>query len=333
MVSESAVGQTGCALFDETHGQLNWNQTGFPSRQRTTNLAGVARLLERIGLRCRSCASKPLDVRFPATRLLVIPPATGTYDRQRECWHKNATAEFSASEICDIVRFVRDGGRLLAFAYRFGDSFTQTNLGQLTAALGCLLNDDAIVDLRRPMALHPLRSSFTTDASLIPISWAGEGVSTVCWRCMATFTVLPGVSAWPIVYSPGGRCISYNRNIRQISFQSLPIAVAGHFGTGRFALFGGPHAFETSPLGLLHERDNERLLKNVLQWLLSDSESRPVAAGNSVDLLMRKRAGVFWADLLSVDTLGKGAFQVECIERLLSKSQTFRALSRRRWAA
>ena len=30
----------------------------------------------------------------------------------------------------------------------------------------------------------------------------------------------------------------------EISFQSLPIAVAGRHGEGRFVLFGGPHAFE-----------------------------------------------------------------------------------------
>ncbi len=43
-----------------------------------------------------------------------------------------------------MLRFLESGGRLLTFALRFGDSFTQTNLGDLCLALGCQLNDDAV---------------------------------------------------------------------------------------------------------------------------------------------------------------------------------------------
>ena len=71
------------------------------------------------------------------------------------------------------------------------------------------------------------------------------------FRTSATFTLLPRANVVPVAVSPGGPCITFNRTHRLVSFQSLPIGVAGTFGRGRFALFGGPHAFETGPLGFL----------------------------------------------------------------------------------
>ncbi len=48
------------ALFDDTHGQLNWSQTGFPSRERHTNFAGLAGMLRRRGLDCGSVGPRLL---------------------------------------------------------------------------------------------------------------------------------------------------------------------------------------------------------------------------------------------------------------------------------
>jgi len=102
---------------------------------------------------------------------------------------------------------------------------------------------------------------------MMPLTWAAAGVNVLRWRSMATFTILPGSHIRPLVLSPGGACISYNRTHRYVSFQSHPVAVAGTYGAGRFALFGGPHAFETGQLGLLAETSNARFLENVVRWL------------------------------------------------------------------
>jgi len=45
------------ALFDETHGQNHWSQTGFSSRQMHTNFAGLAKQLAASGFACESHAS------------------------------------------------------------------------------------------------------------------------------------------------------------------------------------------------------------------------------------------------------------------------------------
>ena len=65
---------------------------------------------------------------------------------------------------------------------------------------------------------------------------------------------------------PGGRCITFDRTHRRISFTSRPFAVAGAVAKGRFALFGGPHIFETGTYGLLDEAGNRRFLDQLLAW-------------------------------------------------------------------
>ena len=42
------------AIFDDTHGQPNWRQTGFPSRELDTNCSGLVDVLRRMGYDCRN---------------------------------------------------------------------------------------------------------------------------------------------------------------------------------------------------------------------------------------------------------------------------------------
>ena len=53
-------GNSPVALFDTSHGQSNWAQTGFPSREMHSNFAGLTEILCRLGFLCRSTAGKPL---------------------------------------------------------------------------------------------------------------------------------------------------------------------------------------------------------------------------------------------------------------------------------
>lgn len=252
------------ALFDASHGQTNWEQTGFPSREMHTNFAGLTEILCRRGFHCRSTGSKSLPAQPATCRLLIIPPPTGRYDARKERWRAERSALFTREEVRAVLGFLQGGGRLLAFGYRFGDSFTQTNLGDLFGPLGCQLNDDAVIDIRALRQTHPLHLHFDTPVGSLPASWARSGVSSVCWRPVATFTLASGATAWPLALSTGGRCLSFDRTLRRICFESLPLAVAGQHGTGRFALVGGPHVFESSSLGLLAMADNTRFLHNIL---------------------------------------------------------------------
>ena len=115
-----------------------------------------------------------------------------------------------------------------------------------------------------------LDAYFDTTSAALPLGWSAKAVTTVRWRTMATFTILPGANVAPLALSAGGNCISFDRSLRRISFASLPVAVAGTNGRGRFALFGGPHVFEAGTYGLLSSQDNARFLQNVLRWLLDD---------------------------------------------------------------
>jgi len=124
------------ALFDAGHGQANWAQTGLPSRELHTNFAGLAEILCRRGLRCQRTGRAAFGAQLATCRLLVIPPPTGTYDARKERWRFQRAARFTREEVRAVLGFVRSGGRLLAFGYRFGDSFTETNLGDLCLPLG-----------------------------------------------------------------------------------------------------------------------------------------------------------------------------------------------------
>ena len=321
-------------LFDATHGQANWSQTGFSSREMHSNFAGVMQALCRMGCTCTTTNEKPVGRFLARTRLLVIPPPTGRYHPRKECWLAERASLFTAEEIQDILAFLRDGGRLLAFAYRFGDSFTQANLHDLFAALGCILNNDAVVDITMLRTTHPLRTCFETPDDLLPLTWSRAGVERVRWRSMATFLILPGTTAQPIALSPGGRCISFDRTLRRISFDSRPIGVAGLHHQGRFALFGGPHPFETGTFGLLGDVGNARFLKNTLQWLLEDNPADLTPLRLTMAEPMRWHAPVLdgrGRAFSHLEANGGGQATVTTLERLLRKTGVLKALSRAKW--
>jgi hypothetical protein len=206
------------ALFDQTHGQANWARTGFTARTASGTFEGLKRLLNQNGSACRIIDQKPLSEFLQPRHLLVIPPPTGQYVIRPRAWSMDQASIFSDNEIVSILSFLNQGGRLLSFAYRFGDSFTKTNLGQLYAALGCLLNDDAVIDMPRLKTTHPLHSKFETMPEALHPEFATT--SPIRWRAMATFTILPNASAHPVAFSPGGPCIAYNATFRRLTFES-----------------------------------------------------------------------------------------------------------------
>jgi hypothetical protein len=147
---------------------------------------------------------------------------------------------------------------------------------------------------------------------------------------MATFTLLPGASVQPLVLSPGGRCISFNRSHRSINFTSLPIAVAGVYGEGRFALFGGPHAMELGPFGFYDAADNARFAQNVLRWLLDDGPANLEPASRTDELqtasLLHQEQN--WG---AIEDDKQGQRTVAYVERLLRNSGVLQACDRPKW--
>ncbi len=315
------------ALFDASHGQPNWAQTGFTSREMHTNFAGMTEMLCRLGFQCRTTEGEPLAQHLPKAKLLVLPSPTGRYDVRRERWRCDPGTLFAQQQVQAILNFLESGGCLLAFAYRFGDSFTQTNLGDVFAPLGCRLNDDAVIDASAVRQVHPLEIYFDTPTESLPLSWSRAGVTAVRWRPAATFTLVPADNIWPLVLSTGGRCLSFNRTLRCISFESLPLAVAGRHGRGRFALFGGPHLFESSPLGLLAHGDNTKFLNNVIGWLLKENEAVEAPENsNTTPAIPESQPG-----LAHVESYGIGERTIASVERVLRKTGILKALCRAKW--
>jgi hypothetical protein len=317
-------------VFDASHGQPNWAQTGFTSRELHTYFAGVMELLCRFGLTFSPTGLEPLAQLLARARLLVVPPPAGNYNALKRCWMPASETLFNAETIRDILRFVQDGGRLLAFAYRFGDSFTASNMRELMAPLGCLLNDDAVMDLQLLRETYPLEAFFDTPKLLLPLSWAAEDVNTVRWRTMATFSILPGASVQPLALSAGGSCISFNRSLRRISFSSLPIAVAGIQGRGRFVLCGGPHVFETGTYGLLSSHDNARFLQNIVRWLLDDGDP----CLNLGSATHHSLGTFFFNNRLEIEhgvEEQKDQQTISYVEKMLRRTGILKALNRPKW--
>jgi hypothetical protein len=322
-------------LFDDAHGQDRWQDTGFNSREAHTKFSGLAQTLSGMGATWKIANRCSITEALGQSILLVIPPPTGFFDEKRKRWCRQAAGLFHPDEISAILRFIQQGGRLLLFAYRFGDSFTQTNLCHLTGPLGCLVNDDAVIHLGQIRKEHALQSQFSTPRESIVAPWALSQVQSVVWRAMATISILPGAAVHPVALSPGGRCIVFNRTLRQVSFQSLPIAVAGTYGRGRFAIFGGPHAFETGIFGLLSAADNVSFLQNVLHWLLLETPANIDAHSQSPladDAQILTRAiDERCQEFCRVEGQGSGARLVGFVERLLAQNGILKALSRALW--
>ena len=321
-------------LFDATHGQPNWAQTGYPSREMHANFAGMVHTLCRLGCTCATTYDKPLTKTLARARLLVLPPPTGHSHARQQCWRSDPAALLTAEEIQVILGFLRDGGRLLAFAYRFGDSFTRTNLRDLFGPLGCLLHDDAVIDVTTLRTTPALQTCFETTDDLLPLGWFRPGVGRVCWRSTATFTLLRGATVQPIALSPGGQCIAFDRTHRSVRFDSRPIAVAGVQEAGRFVLLGGPHLFETGPFGLLDQADNAQFLENILHWLLTDDPSGPEP------LRLMLAQPMCWPGLgLAADGMELGGVgcpgprqeAITAVERVLRKTGVHKALARPGW--
>ena len=95
------------ALFDATHGQAHWAQTGYASREMHTNFAGVRHQLCRLGCTCAATNEKPLSQWLAHAKLLVLPPPAGRYHARRQCWQTHPAAWFSPDEIQDLLGHAR----------------------------------------------------------------------------------------------------------------------------------------------------------------------------------------------------------------------------------
>ena len=215
----------------------------------------------------------------------------------------------------------------LATPFPGGQTLRCDSISSFNSVAGCLLHDDAVIDVTALRATPPLQAHFDTPADLLPIAWFRRGIQQLRCRAMSTFTVLPGTTAQPIALSPGGRCISFDRIQRRISFASRPIGVAGRLAAGRVVLLGGPHIFETGTYGLLDQADNRQFLDHVLRWLWEEGLAPYEALSQPIPWCAPELTDENEA-LNLVDGGGNGGDTVASVERVLRKTGVLKALGR-----
>ncbi len=330
-------------LVDEYHGQLNWGQTGFPSRQLATTFAGIGNQLRSMGYRCQATTHRLTKSKLAGARALIIPPPAGKFKVTSIFggdWIPDHDKYYSGEEIDAVLSYVETGGSLLAFSYRFGDTFTKTNLGHLTSRLGWSINNDAVIDLQLVGKEHPLHTTFETKAENIGPRWAAAGVASVIWRPVTTFSLLPGATGQAVVSSPTS-CSRFTIEGHKISHETTPVCVLGTYGSGRFALLGGPHAFEETELGFLSLPGNSRLLSNTLRGLLDPAEPEEVAAPDistpadetAHTATLTKKLWDAVENSISSDNSTKEKTFVEFISRLLADTAILHPLAKAKWSS
>jgi len=119
------------ACFDDTHGS-QWGQTGFPSRELHSNCAGLAEVLRGLGCDCTGVRHACFLI-VCRTCICWWCAAHRLLPSLRQTWQRSPLV-FTSAEVRDILRSSARG-TAVAFAYRFGDAFTRTNLqGDLLVA-------------------------------------------------------------------------------------------------------------------------------------------------------------------------------------------------------
>jgi len=145
-----------------------------------------------------------------------------------------------------------------------GIELQQVSISALIVVLGMVV-DNAIVIVDNYVELLDRR---------VPTDEAAE-------RC-ATEMAVPVLTATLAIIAAFAPLLLLSGAVGEF-IRSLPIAVAGRHGRGRYVLFGGPHAFETGASGLLHHSRNTRFLEKVFQWLLSEAPLQEGGAAGSLE--------------------------------------------------
>jgi hypothetical protein len=303
--------------------------------------------LQKRGFECHEQAQSISPEVFNGVKGVVIPPPTGKFiidDLMGGHWEPTESSRFTALEIEAILTFLSQGGWLFAFTYRFGDSFTKSNLGQLFAALGIILNDDAVMDLDALNRAQPgsgltnLRHELSGEAVSRP--WRTHRIRRLALRPTATFGLLKSSRATTVIMSPT-TSVRYGFHFEKTYFDSAPICVAGHHGEGRYVLFGGPHQFESTNFGLLREADNCDFLNILIDWLIepktpfpaSVPTTPPLSSYETVDFVETDRRQLLWQAVTNAKaSKTKGTSFVDFIKHLFLDSTAMELLDMSAWS-
>lgn len=256
-------------LIDQSHGQENW---GLPLFQEGGN-----RVLQFLDL---SPSRSKWDLR-------TIEHSTQLDADQIKAWRGLIFA--IPHHVCidkatrdELVRWVRQGGRLVLLGFELGERHHGTNLNELAGKFGLRFNSDIVASKDHMPPENPYQKpiDFTGIESLHPLL---KGVNSLRLTNLCTLTVEPGAEVllslgdhaigWlqkeGVIYSTEGWLLGGSKVYRYIRDAAwVPViaeAPTGLTGQGSVLAIGTWQLFERSstvPTGF----DNRRFIENLFDW-------------------------------------------------------------------
>ncbi|MFX1450294.1 MAG: hypothetical protein ACFFCM_05605 [Promethearchaeota archaeon] len=208
--------------------------------------------------------------------------------------------KFSDDEINDIVKFVKNGGSLLAINEQGGDLRNNTNLSEITKNFGIQFNNDMIHDKVHNMKGYeygPVISNFEYCSSLT-FNIREFNILLGCSLNVSNEALVVARSSedsYVKVKTLSGKWV-----IKEGS--SLPVLAIYESSDkrGRVVAIGDPHIFSDDDVGMLLY-NNRTLFTNIIDWLcepLLNAEEKFSVLSNKINMIsedlgeLKKKMGI-----------------------------------------
>jgi len=189
----------------------------------------------------------------------------------------NLGPDLDADEINGLVKYVKDGGSLLALNDGGGDYENKNNLSELTQNFGIRFNSDRLFDNKffSKKNSHPIIQDFkshfiTRDISQIIHS---NGCTLVIDRSIENNEIDVSSLAFSSENTSWHRIFNGDE-WQENSEQRLPIIGATHYGLGKVIMIGNLSIFSSLNKSYgITAADNFKLVTNMISWLLNKAGS------------------------------------------------------------
>jgi hypothetical protein len=127
-------------LFDESHGQRRWEQTGFPPHTLDGSFSLLAEALWSEFI-IKPNIDKISGESISRVDVFVIPSPAGRLTESSQ-WEPCPDSVFDAEECNTLRSFVENGGGILLMAHRHSDEFVKSNLNTVANSSDLSLNQE-----------------------------------------------------------------------------------------------------------------------------------------------------------------------------------------------
>ncbi|MHA1727936.1 MAG: Gldg family protein [Promethearchaeota archaeon] len=220
---------------------------------------------------------------------------------------------YSLKEIYTCLEFIKNGGNILIFSDEGGDVSNQTNLNELLGHFGLKILPNIVFDMvsNAGKEVHPVIKKFNPH----PIT---NDVFSIVLASGCSFELLSSdefelmdVSVKPVAFSSltAKTKVYKERQWAEESGRNSIVIAAGRYYKGRFVCLSTPSILSSlsSNYGL-QAKDNQKLMQNILYWLLEEREDTTTETatlfGDEVEVLVRIKENL-WNWTRSVSAIGE----------------------------